>query len=109
AGKPWDDAAPAKTTTAPDADASGSPARLVSRPRHEAPIVKVDAPSVPRPDVPRHYPHIRIALLAYHGNPMGAFEDRLLRESVDLVVAEASYLQHIQQVAPKTPALIYTN
>ncbi len=34
-----------------------------------------------------HYPHIRIAMLAYSGNPMGAVEDKLLKESVDLVVA----------------------
>jgi hypothetical protein len=62
-----------------------------------------------RPEVPRHYPHIRIALLAYSGNPMGAFEDRLLRESVDLVVPNAAYLKHIHGVAPNTPQLLYTN
>jgi hypothetical protein len=62
-----------------------------------------------RPDVPRHYPHIRVALLAYSGNPMGAFEDRLLRESVDLVVANGAYLKHLHAVAPDTPALLYTN
>src|SRR5262249_35738633 len=59
--------------------------------------------------IPRHYPHIRIALLAYGGNPMGAFEDKLLKESVDLVVPHFTYLKHIHAVAPDTPALIYTN
>lgn len=103
AGKPWDEALPAGAIK-PAADVP-TPAR----PRAEATIVKVDAPPVPRPDVPRHYPHIRIALLAYHGNPMGAFEDRLLRESVDLVVPDTRYLEHIQKVAPKTPSLVYTN
>src|SRR5207237_8373627 len=105
AGKPWEDAPPANAVK--PAAAGAAPA--AARPRAEAPIVKVDAPPVPRPDVPRHYPHIRIALLAYHGNPMGAFEDRLLRESVDLVVADERYLEHIRMVAPKTPALVYTN
>jgi hypothetical protein len=62
-----------------------------------------------RPDVPRHYSHVRIALLAFAGNPMGPFEDQLLRESVDLVVAYPPYLKHIHEVAPRTPALIYTN
>ncbi|HMF12271.1 MAG TPA: hypothetical protein VKE94_08190, partial [Gemmataceae bacterium] len=106
AGKPGSDAPlpanpikPAASTTAP------APAR----PRVEAPIVKVDAPPMPRPDVPRHYPHIRIALLAYHGNPMGAFEERLLRESVDLVVPDERFLERLSKVAPKTPSLVYTN
>jgi hypothetical protein len=103
AGKPWDEALPAaevkRDTSVP------APARSPA----ETPIVKVDAPPVPRPDVPRHYPHIRIALLAYFGNPMGALEDRLLRESVDLVVPDERFLAHINQVAPKTPSLIYTN
>src|SRR5262249_22784128 len=53
--------------------------------------------------------HIRIALLAFSGNPMGAFEERLLRESVDLVVPNAAYLEHIHAVAPDTPQLLYTN
>jgi hypothetical protein len=104
AGKPWDDAPQASPAVKP---AAGTLAP--SRPRAEAPIVKVDAPPVQRPDVPRHYPHIRIALLAYHGNPMGAFEDRLLRDSVDLVVPDERYLEHIRKVAPNTPSLIYTN
>jgi len=104
AGKSWDEA-PLPVSTVKPAGGSATP----TRPRTEAPIVKVDAPPVPRPDVPRHYPHIRIALLAYHGNPMGAFEDRLLRESVDLVVPDERYLAHINKVAPNTPSLIYTN
>jgi hypothetical protein len=104
AGKPWDEAPLPAAEVKRD---TGIP--TPARPRTETPIVKVDAPPVPRPDVPRHYPHIRIALLAYHGNPMGAFEDRLLRESVDLVVPDERYLAHINNVAPKTPSLIYTN
>jgi hypothetical protein len=64
---------------------------------------------VSRPDVPRHHRHIRIALLAYFGNPMGPFEDDLLRKHVDVVVPEAKFLQHIHDVAPETPQLLYTN
>jgi len=62
-----------------------------------------------RPILPRHYPHIRIAMLAYSGNPMGAIEDKLLKESVDLVVANDRYHDHIRSVAPNTPQLIYIN
>jgi hypothetical protein len=61
------------------------------------------------PVIPRHYPHIRIAELAYSGNPMGAFEDQLLRASVDLVVPDNIYLSHIAAVAPNTPRLSYLN
>ncbi len=62
-----------------------------------------------RPAIPRHYNHIRVAMLAYEGNPMGAFEDRLLQQSVDVVVANTGILKHVAAVAPKTPALVYTN
>src|SRR5262249_14463238 len=62
-------------------------------------------PAVPRPMFPRHYPHIRLAMLAFQGNPMGRFEDRLLRKSVDLVIPHVTYLEHIKAVAPRTPRL----
>jgi hypothetical protein len=65
--------------------------------------------ALPRPTIPQHYPNIRIAELAYSGNPMGAVEDQLLQSSVDLVVADPQYLSHIHAVAPSTPLLIYTN
>lgn len=61
------------------------------------------------PVIPRHYSHIRIAQLAYNGNPMGDFETRLLQESVDLVVSHSKYHSQIEAVAPSTPQLIYTN
>jgi hypothetical protein len=63
----------------------------------------------PLPVIPRHYSYIRIADLAYSGNPMGTFEDQLLTNSVDLVVAASSYLAHIAAVAPNTPRLVYMN
>ena len=57
----------------------------------------------------RHYPHIRVAMLAYTGTPVGAVEQKLLRESVDLVIPNLSYLNRIDALAPGTPQMIYTN
>jgi hypothetical protein len=59
--------------------------------------------------VPRHHAHIRIAMLAYHGNPMETFEDDLLRKHVDLLITDPIYLKHVHEVAPRTPQLLYTN
>ena len=64
---------------------------------------------VPKPDIPRRSDHIRVAALAYTGNPMGAFEQQLLRNSVDLVIPNPKYLSTIQAAAPDTPQLIYSN
>ena len=63
----------------------------------------------PVPVIARHYSYIRIAELAYSGNPMGTFEDQLLANSVDLVVAANTYLSEINSVAPATPRLVYMN
>jgi hypothetical protein len=60
--------------------------------------------------IPRHYNHIRIAELAYSSLPIGSFEDQLLRNSVDLVVSDVTSLsEHIRDVAPTTPQLVYAN
>jgi hypothetical protein len=67
------------------------------------------ATPIPAPDIPRRYSHIRIAQLAYSGNPFGAFEQNLLRTSVDLVVPNPRYLGTIQATSPNTPQLIYSN
>jgi hypothetical protein len=64
---------------------------------------------LPRPAIPRHLEHIRIAMLAYRGAPFGAFEEQLLRNSVDLVIPHTGLLERIRAVAPNTPQLIYTN
>ncbi len=64
---------------------------------------------IPNPTIPRHYDHIRIAQLAYSGNPMGAFELNLLRNSVDLVVPNTRFLSTIDATSPDTPQLIYSN
>ncbi len=61
------------------------------------------------PAVSQHYPFIRIAELAYSGTPMSSFEQQLLQSSVDLVVPSTQYLTTINQTAPSTPQLIYSN
>ncbi len=61
------------------------------------------------PSIPRHYSHIRIAQLAYSGSALGSLETQLLKNSVDLVVANTAYLADISAIAPNTPQLIYTN
>ena len=40
----------------------------------------------------RHYSHIRVAMLAYTGTPVGTVEQNLLRQSVDLVIPHVRYL-----------------
>lgn len=69
----------------------------------------VSNPSPVRPAIPRHYSHIRVAALAYSGNPMGPFEQGLVRESVDLVVPNARFLETVNAASPGTPQLIYSN
>lgn len=85
------------------------PARKTSRSRLARTVEFTDNPALALTHIPRHYPHIRLAALAYDGNPMGAFEDRLLKESIDLVVPHKTFLKHISAVAPDTPQLSYTN
>lgn len=72
-------------------------------------VANPNADPLPKPPIPRHYDHIRVAALAYSGNPLGAFERDLLANSVDLVVPNAQYLATIDAVAPDTPQLIYSN
>lgn len=59
--------------------------------------------------MPRKFSHIRVAQLAYFGNPMGAVEQKLLRDGVDLVVPNLSYVDDVERVSPNTPSLVYTN
>jgi len=61
------------------------------------------------PTIPQHYTHIRIAQLAYSGNPMGTFEQNLLKNSVDLVIPNPRYFAGINATSPDTPQLIYSN
>jgi len=60
-------------------------------------------------DIPRHYAHIRLAALGYSGLRVGSLEDRLLRESFDVIVGNSELLKHTSRIAPNTPRLIYTN
>jgi hypothetical protein len=57
----------------------------------------------------RHFSHIRVAMLAYTGTPVGAVEQNLLRNSVDLVIPHVRYLDQFNALAPGTPQMIYTN
>src|SRR5262245_42466258 len=61
------------------------------------------------PDTVRHYAHIRVAMLAYTGTPIGDLEKKLLRDSVDLVLPAVGLLGKIDPLAPTTPQIIYTN
>jgi hypothetical protein len=92
--KPVKGKGPAKPTN--PTSAAATPPKTVANPLNQPPI-------------PRHYSHIRIAMLAYAGTPMGKMEDDLLKNSVDLVVPNPGYLKRIHDVSPKTPQIIYTN
>ncbi len=97
-------------------DKTGTPLVTTPEDRVPSPITQpmVPPPSAPAtnpalPQVPRKFSHIRVANLAYHGTPFGAFETNLLRTGVDLVVPNATFLDTIEQVAPTTPQFVYTN
>jgi hypothetical protein len=60
-------------------------------------------------NITQHYSWIRLAELAYGGTPLSPFEQQLLRNSIDLVVANASYFPTMARLSPGTPRLVYTN
>lgn len=60
-------------------------------------------------NIPQHYKHIRLAELAYFGLNFGPLEQKLLRDSIDLVIPDTAYLTNIDAIAPHTPQLIYAN
>lgn len=62
-----------------------------------------------RPDGVRKYTHIRLAQLAYSGNPMGAYELQLARDSLDLIVPNPRYLSSLESATADTPKVIYSN
>jgi hypothetical protein len=66
-------------------------------------------PMPTRPTLAAHYNHIQFAALAYAGNPMGSFEQQRLEDSVDLLIPNPMYMQTVNQYAPDTPQLIYSN
>jgi hypothetical protein len=61
------------------------------------------------PSVPQHLPWIRLAELAYYGTPIDTFAQTLLRNDVDLVIPNLSYMGQIAATAPTTPQFVYTN
>ena len=63
----------------------------------------------PLPTAPQHYSHIRLAQLAYDGNPFGAYEQNLAANSLDLIIPNERYLPGLEAIAPDTPKVIYTN
>lgn len=74
-----------------------------------APLAQTSAAAPASPATVRHYSHIRVAMLAYTGTPIGEFEKKLLRDSVDLVLPATGLLKTIDTQAPTTPQVIYTN
>jgi hypothetical protein len=95
-------------TGTPDVRPPEDPAPMPPAPS-PAPLPPPVATNPALPVVPRHYSHIRVANLAYHGTPFGTFENNLLRTSIDLVVPNSLYLNQIESVAPNTPQFVYTN
>jgi Bacterial Ig domain len=67
------------------------------------------ATPVYRPELPRKQSHIRIAQLAYSGNPMSSFEQQRLAQSVDLVIPNTRFLNTIETASPSTSQVIYSN
>ncbi len=96
------------TLTAKAFDAAGNVA-TATRPVIVRNTNSIPPATFPQPVIPRHYDHIRVAMLAWSGTPFTAFEQNLLRNSVDVVMPNEAYLTQIAAVAPNTPQLLYTN
>ncbi len=62
-----------------------------------------------RPNEVRRYSHIRLAQLAYAGNPLGTYEKQLAATSLDLIVPNTRFLGDLETAAPDTPKVIYSN
>ncbi len=76
------------------------------------PIVPPPAPTPTNPALPivkRNYSWIRLANLAYYGTPLDTATQSLLRNSVDLVIPNLTYLDDIAAINPSTPQFVYTN
>jgi hypothetical protein len=61
------------------------------------------------PAVPRHYGHIRVALVGYGNQAVRPEAAGLLKNSVDLVIGSKDYVPQIRAVAPTTPVALYIN
>lgn len=61
------------------------------------------------PTIPQKMSHIRVAQFAYAGWVMGSFEEELLQNHIELVVAPTSSTSQITGVVTGLPMLAYTN
>jgi hypothetical protein len=70
-----------------------------------------DLSPLPQPSIPQNSADIRLMELAYNGGSaqLPPSDIPLLQNLVDLVVADPSYANQINAVAPNTPQLIYSN
>jgi len=107
-GNPIPTAQDKPTNTPPPPTDSGTPPPLPTDGGNTTPP-PVPEGSTGLPSISQHHDWIRIAQLAYHGTQFAEYENNLLRNHVDLVIPNLAYLEKIQQVAPGTPKLIYTN
>jgi len=83
---------------------------LGSTPTSPPPVVTpTEIGAVSRADIPQKYTHIRLAQLAYSGNPAAEFEKNLAKNSLDLIVPNPQYLQTFETAAPDLTKVIYTN
>jgi hypothetical protein len=92
------------TVRALDRNGNSSTASLSLNVQNGVPVTAVG-----RPTAVQHYTHIRIAMLAYAGNPAGTFERNLAANSVDLMVPNTNLLNTFEGAAPDTTKVIYTN
>jgi hypothetical protein len=113
---PTRDDKPTPVPPPPDGSGGGVPSPPPVSPPPVSPP-PVSPPPVPSPGtgstglpaVPRSLGWIRLAQLAYYGTPLTDFEKSLLRNDVDLVIPNLSYLDQISKISPDTPQLVYTN
>ena len=71
-----------------------------------------DFSALPRPAIPQHASHIRLADLAYNSgsHQLDPSDIPLLQNSVDLVIEDTpAYMSQIDAASPDTPQLLYTN
>lgn len=73
-------------------------------------VPPADATALPAtPSLARSFTHIRIAQLAYSGNPVGAFERDKLKTAVDLVIPDGRLMGTIDAASSVVPQMLYTN
>ena len=72
-------------------------------------VFNENTPTPSRPTGVKKYTHIRLAQLAYSGNPAGTFELNLAKNSLDLIIPNPRYLQAFENASPDTTKVVYTN